>query len=526
MDRTTRVLTASLLALASLAAAPSASCQDSGIFLDGRWDGSVDLGEGPEELSLRLFSGEGRGDGGIVDMPEHGLFGYPMGELSRGPEGLSFTLFGSASGNAPFAGRFELSGAPKLPSSDGSFAIGGAFRLIPGADRLSSAAAEGSFSLSFSGSSSRGSAFGEDYAFGGSRGLLRGSLLLPEDWDAEMALPLVLILSGAEADRDGNNYAVPGRSDALADLAIALARRGIASLRYDQRGAGESYRLAGKEEDRRFDDHIEDARAALLALAADSRFSSITVVGFAQGALVGASVLKDASALQDAALKGRVAGFVALCASGRTELEIIEDELSYTPDELMPEARSIMDAIAKGRIYPNPSSYFADYFRPSYQAYLSSLFSRDIRASVASLGCPVLVAAGGSDLQVSLGEAELLAEAKEGAAFRVIAGMSHALKETGDDEEANYASFTDPTLPFAEGLADAIAAFAMGDALPGEDPRFAAMPETVNVEPEPDAAELDSGSYPADAGGETGADSGADGGAESPADDSPESLPR
>jgi len=33
----------------------------------------------------------------------------------------------------------------------------------------------------------------------------------------------------------------------------------------------------------------------------------------------------------------------------------------------------------------------------------------------------------------------------------------------GEDEDANYASFTDPGIPFAEGLADLTAAFARGE---------------------------------------------------------------
>ena len=54
--------------------------------------------------------------------------------------------------------------------------------------------------------------------------------------------------------------------------------------------------------------------------------------------------------------------------------------------------------------------------------------------------------------------------------------MSHSLKGVGDDEKANYESFTNPTLPLADGLADLIAAFAKRSAgpsrgLPGEDPR-------------------------------------------------------
>ena len=76
--------------------------------------------------------------------------------------------------------------------------------------------------------------------------------------------------------------------------------------------------------------------------------------------------------------------------------------------------------------------------------------------------------AGEKDLQVGAEESELLASSRPGTAFRIIPGMSHALKEVGDDEDANYASFTDPSLPLAPALVDLIEAFAKGAALSGE----------------------------------------------------------
>jgi hypothetical protein len=259
----------------------------------------------------------------------------------------------------------------------------------------------------------------------------------------------------------------------LAELAVALRARGIASLRFDQRGTGEAYALVGGEEELRFDDRIEDARAAIRLLATDPRFASVTIVGMGQGALVGACALADALEEADppiAPAAVRVRGIVALCASGRTEVETAEKALSGVPEGLRGEGEAIMSALKSGTGYPNPSPYFSDYFRPSAQGYLSSLFARDVRAVFASLTQPVLVVAGGADLQVTLAETELLAAAK-GADYRIVQGMSHALKGVGGDDEANYASFTNPKLPLAEGLADLLTAFAKGGDLPGEDPR-------------------------------------------------------
>ena len=328
--------------------------------------------------------------------------------------------------------------------------------------------------MAYSGAEPRGSDFGLNFRIDTGRGRLPGSLLCPDGEEGD-TWPIALILSGANADRDGNNYSVPGRSDALAELAVGLKARGIASLRFDKRGTGEAYPLVPKEDDLRFDDHVEDARAAIAALSGDPRFSSVTVVGYGEGALVGAAALGMAKAGAETAI-GAV-GLAALCASGKTELETVQDALSSTPEEKRAEAEAIMNALKDGGSYPNPSPYFADFFRPSAQPYLASLFKYDIRAAFASaligasLPCAAVVIAGGSDLQVKPEESELLASARLGAAYRVIPGMGHALKDVGDDEEANYSSFTDPTLRLSRGLVDLLEAFIKGNRLPGSDPR-------------------------------------------------------
>ncbi|MGA2546685.1 MAG: hypothetical protein ABSF43_09070 [Rectinemataceae bacterium] len=472
---------ARLIIFLVLSSAIGAASAQGGVFLDGRWEGSIDLGEGPETLVLRLFPADsetGRAAGGLVDLPARKLFGYPMESLERDPEGLSFTFLGGA----PFGGVFELVGSPISVDAGESFAASGAVRILPEAGGgAAEAPAEGRFFLSYFGVDPRGAGLGEDFAVDTGRGILPGSILLPEAAPDE-PVPMVLLLSGAAADRDGNNYSVPGRSDALAELALGLRDRGIASLRFDKRGTGEAYGLAANEEELRFEDHVEDTRAAISQLALDPHFSGVTIVGYGEGALVGAASLMSAAPPQGATQPGdaaspegvaadRVTGIVALCASGRSELEMIEENLSSTPEEFKAEADAIMTALKNGESYPDPSPYFADYFRPSIQPYLASLFRFDLRAAFAAAACPALVIAGGSDLQVSSDETELLASARPDAAYRVIPGMSHALKGVGDDEEANYASFTDPALLLAEGLVDLIAAFVKGEALPGEDPR-------------------------------------------------------
>lgn len=467
------------------------------VFLFGLWEGSVDLGQGPEPLAIRLFPADpeaGQGEGGLLDLPARSLYGYPMGQVERDPRALVFTLLG----NAPFAGRFSLEAAPaeaaEAPEPAGERAApvsGSPFSAAPisGAAALSpaegAAATMGSFSLDYAGTSVRGRAYGVGYDIDTGRGILPGSLVLPEAPDGP--LPLVLMIPGAAQDRDGDNYAVPGKSDALLQLALALRDKNIASFRYDRRGAGEAYRLGEREAELRFGDHVADARAAIGRIARDPRFSGIWILGYGEGALVGAAALipgapqappeavPEAPSLAPEA-SGKVQGLAALCASGKTELETVEEALASIPDEQKAEAGAIMEALKSGLSYPDPSPYFADFFRPSVQGYLASYFRCDIRSIFAALDRPVLIAAGGSDLQVGAAEAALLASFCPRAALRSVAGMSHALKEVGADEDANYASFTDPSIRLSEGLVELLSAFIRGEGLPGEDPREASPP--------------------------------------------------
>lgn len=459
MLKTSALALALLLCLSPLAA-------QGGAFLDGRWEGSVDLGSGREVMVLRLFPADAQARqpaGGLLDLPARSLFGYPIEALQRDAGGLSFSLLGGA----PFEGRFELRGAPSAAEPGSAFELRGPARIV-GADGRR-VEAQGSFALAWAGYATRGEGLGRPYSIATGHGRLPGSLLLPDAGDP--ALPLVLMVSGAGADRDGNNYEVPGRSDALAQLAVELRRLGIASLRYDRRGSGEAYRLGENEEALRFDDHIADLRSAIAALSADVRFSSITLLGYGEGALVGAAAIEPDEASAQAPRFRRVSGLIALCASGRSEIDLVEEALSSPPPGLEAEAQAIQSALEEGRTYPRPSPYFADFFRPSIQPYIISQLRFDPGASLAIAPVPVLVVAGGSDLQVEVDETEILLEAKPDAAYRLIPGMSHALKGVGTDEEANYASFTDPGLPLAEGLGALVAAFARGAPLPGEDPR-------------------------------------------------------
>lgn len=82
------------------------------------------------------------------------------------------------------------------------------------------------------------------------QGVLKGTITLP---NIGKPCPVVLIIAGSgPTDRNGNNpYGI--LANYLKMLADKLAQQGIASLRYDKRGIGESV-FKIKEENLIFDD--------------------------------------------------------------------------------------------------------------------------------------------------------------------------------------------------------------------------------------------------------------------------------
>lgn len=418
----------------------------------GLYSGSVQTGpDSSSPMALRILEG----GGGLLDLPDESVYGYPLEALRIEGTRLSFAVGGGESGDLLFSGELVASGTGANQ--------GGAGQGPRIEGRFSRGEVGGSFSLALS---AEDAGAGSPLSVPVRGGRLSGSLLLPE---GSGPWPLVLIVSGAgTTDRDGNNYNVPGRSDSLKSLALALRGLGLASYRYDKRGSGASYLLAGPEKDSRFDDYIEDARAVFEALRADSRFSRIVLAGHTEGALVAAA----AANAELAAGKAAPDGLVLLCASGKSAVESVSEALASAPEDKKAEAAAIMAALEAGKTYAEPSAYFADFFRPSFQPYLASWFRYDLKKELASWKGGLLLVQGDRDFQVTMAEFAALAQVRPEAPALVVPAMSHALKEVPPDLDENYKAFSDPSFPLAPGLAEALADFVEGKAYPPELKRF------------------------------------------------------
>ena len=295
----------------------------------------------------------------------------------------------------------------------------------------------------------------EPIALGTMTGTLYGTLALPGG-EGPFAATLILPGSGP-TDQNGNGPLV--QTDAYKLLSEALAQNGIASLRIDKRGVGESLAAEPSEKNLRFDTYVDDAVGWLGKLQQDPRFSTVGIIGHSEGALVGLLAAKEA----DADL------YVSLAGPGERASDTLRRQLrAQLPDTLMEEVDTVLSSLEEGQtVSPLPESVagipsLANLFRPSVQPYLISWFEYDPAQEIASLTFPALIIQGTTDLQVSVEYAQTLRAAQPDAELVLLEGMNHVLKDAPADPAANQATYSNPALPLADGLVEPLITFIEG----------------------------------------------------------------
>ena len=109
---------------------------------------------------------------------------------------------------------------------------------------------------------------------------LAGTLTYPADWDGVTAVPVVLMVTGSgQQNRDEEVF---GHKPFLV-IADHLARHGIASLRYDDRGYGAS---TGDAAVATTADFAADAAAGVDYLRSRGLFSTVGIIGHSEGGTI------------------------------------------------------------------------------------------------------------------------------------------------------------------------------------------------------------------------------------------------
>lgn len=220
---------------------------------------------------------------------------------------------------------------------------------------------------------------------------LVGTLTTP---GSDGLVPAALLVNGSgPLDRDSN---MPGQPLEVASaLAAALASKGVATLRFDKRGVGES---EGEYLAMSFDLETEDAARALHALrgAPGVDAARVTVVGHSVGATV---------AIRLSARYEWIAGAVLLAVAASPGAEVMRIQSERIAASLRGPRRlaagrflrrqeTVRDALlaSEGDVADIEGGLPARWFR-EYMAYDPALDLPRIR-------CPILAVTGRNDIQV------------------------------------------------------------------------------------------------------------------------------
>ena len=270
---------------------------------------------------------------------------------------------------------------------------------------------------------------------------LAGTLALP---DGEDPFPAAVLVSGSgPVDRDANARRLP--IDSTRQLAVALAEAGIASLRFDKRGVGESRLLRdgtteGKDGWKRAGlfDNADDVAAAFAALTARAEVDPdrVFLIGHSEGAVLvthtaarllaapagphpaGVVLLAGAAKRGDAMLRWQASALApTLPAPVRGLLRLLRTDLvrqvSRNHDKLR---RTTTDVARLGGVRLN-ARWFREYldYEPA--------------ADLARLDLPVLAITGSKDLQVDPADLAAIAASVPGPVQTWLApDVTHVLR--------------------------------------------------------------------------------------------------
>ena len=228
---------------------------------------------------------------------------------------------------------------------------------------------------------------------------LHGTLVLPEG--CSRATPVLLMVTGSgQQNRDEELF----EHKPFAVIADALARAGIATLRYDDRGISG---YAGNIGNCTTEDFKNDAAAGIELLR--GRFDNVGVIGHSEGGTIALMLAAEKKVDFVVSLAGMiVSGAQTLVWQNRVSLKALgfADAEVEAYCQLLEKA---FEASIKGTPMPDPEAYELPLaLKQNFQAvvaqtrmpYLYHFLALDMRPLLASIRCPVLALNGSKDSQV------------------------------------------------------------------------------------------------------------------------------
>ena len=260
---------------------------------------------------------------------------------------------------------------------------------------------------------------------------LAGTLTLPKSASRTQHVSAIVTVTGSGPQDRDENIGLPGFLP-FRQLADALARRGIAVLRMDDRGTGAS---GGTFKGSTSADFAEDARAGLAYLRTrpEIRADRLGVLGHSEGALIAPMVAEKEPTLRAIVLLAGIA------EPGRTALHFqLKNQIEHNT-KLTPEMRDSQIANIPKRI---DAMMAADPWMKFFLTYDPAPTMRRVKT-------PVLILTGSRDQQavpeqVALQEAAFKEGGNTDVTARVLPDLNHLFVHDTDGFPANYAKLPPP----------------------------------------------------------------------------------
>lgn len=239
----------------------------------------------------------------------------------------------------------------------------------------------------------------EAVSFTNAQYTFNGTLTLPENYSKNT--PVVLMVTGSgQQDRDEELFS----HKPFAVIADAMARQGIASLRYDDRGWGDkSINFA----DFTTDDFRQDAAAAIPLLR--KRFDKVGILGHSEGGTIAMMLAAEGKADFIVSLAGMaISGKETLIMQNHQAMSAIGLP-KETVDSYCNSISKALDEIASGKkaseinIDDVPQALKPIVIKALQQAdtpYIRHFLTVDIGKLLPKIKCPVLALNGTKDTQV------------------------------------------------------------------------------------------------------------------------------
>ena len=240
----------------------------------------------------------------------------------------------------------------------------------------------------------------EEVTFSNGDITLNGTLTLPEGWDKNTKA-VVMVTGSGQQNRDEEIF----DHKPFAVIADALARKGIASLRYDDRGWGNK---AIRFTDFTTDDFKQDAAAGIDLLR--RKFKTVGVIGHSEGGTIALMLASEGKTDFVVSLAGMtISGKQTLLNQDIDALRSIglQEETVEKYSEVISD---IFDKVAAGQDIDEylKGAENMENFKPIIDhakklltsPYMRHFITKDIHNSLPNIKCPVLALNGKKDTQV------------------------------------------------------------------------------------------------------------------------------